>query len=310
MYMPFVRGKQFELLAIREMADHLAESGNIRPIIEPVRNRVDGLNRCLDELARARVATTVVVNPTVGEMAGSRFPNSGILELIADRPADLVRVGVIVNALTDVEDTRQMLNASELDNRPVDLVHAEFAGERGLTNLVTEASYQLVEQQAQIRRLRLPGQPIKWTDPFPWRRTNLEYVDSEPSLFTDDNVYFATDQFAGFADYLTIGGGWSEGGSSPRAVVIHLTYQDATDRSIWIRHFCSQSNSDTADTAGKFGEAVRSLVEWADANKLSNPALESFRRYATQEAYPGLGMIKKLSIQNHLYVVAEALRVQ
>ena len=49
MYHPYFRGKQFELLSVREMAPVIKHAG-FRPIIEPVRNDLGGLNRALDAL--------------------------------------------------------------------------------------------------------------------------------------------------------------------------------------------------------------------------------------------------------------------
>lgn len=43
MYFPFLRGKQFELMALREAATDLAASGKVWPVIEPVRDRFDSL---------------------------------------------------------------------------------------------------------------------------------------------------------------------------------------------------------------------------------------------------------------------------
>lgn len=37
MYFPYLRGRQFELLALRELAEGLRISKNITPIIEPVK---------------------------------------------------------------------------------------------------------------------------------------------------------------------------------------------------------------------------------------------------------------------------------
>lgn len=37
MYYPYLRGKQFELLALREFANESANNRNIVPIIEPVK---------------------------------------------------------------------------------------------------------------------------------------------------------------------------------------------------------------------------------------------------------------------------------
>ncbi|HEY0698978.1 MAG TPA: sce7725 family protein, partial [Micromonospora sp.] len=96
-------------------------------------------------------------------------------------------------------------------------------------------------------------------------------------------------------------------GALPLALVIHLTYQDPENDLIYIRHFHSTTNFDQSDPAGKFREAVAALVAFIDERGLDNPALASFRAYHQEGRFPGLGMIKKLSMQNHLYVMHDAL---
>ncbi|WP_368752668.1 sce7725 family protein [Klebsiella pneumoniae] len=46
MYYPYFRGKQFELIAIRETAETMARAGFI-PIIEPVKETLNGLEKTL-----------------------------------------------------------------------------------------------------------------------------------------------------------------------------------------------------------------------------------------------------------------------
>lgn len=311
MYLPYVRGKQFELLALKELAVDLASSGHIQPIIEPVREKADSLARCLDEFALFDLQSTVVLNPSVGDLANQRDAHVHVIEALADLVTDWshVRLGIIVGASTDSTAIAHALSNSELREQPIDLIHSEYTGDTGLAQLVGEQSLQVVSSKEVVRRYRprLAGSEVKIADRFPRRRTNLEYVGVEPSLFTDDNLYFQEDNFAGFSDFATIGEEFTDGGSSPRAVVIHLTYPDAADGSIWVRHFCSDSNDDTADVAGKFGEAVAKLVEFTQAVGLRNTAIDAFGRYAQQGAYPGLGTVKKLSIQNHLHVMMRAL---
>ena len=77
MYLPYVRGKQFDLLALKEMAPHLAANPQILPVIEPVRARGEALIRCVDALSVADVPVTVVVNPGVGELAGGDGHSTG-----------------------------------------------------------------------------------------------------------------------------------------------------------------------------------------------------------------------------------------
>lgn len=66
MYYPFFRGKQFELLAIKESASIIADAG-FNPIIEPVRETVSGLHRTLQELVTQGAAASVIVNPRHGD---------------------------------------------------------------------------------------------------------------------------------------------------------------------------------------------------------------------------------------------------
>lgn len=61
MYHPFFRGKQFELLAIRESAKTIANAG-FEPIIEPVRENFSGLGRALNALVVEKAVASVVVN--------------------------------------------------------------------------------------------------------------------------------------------------------------------------------------------------------------------------------------------------------
>lgn len=310
MYLPYVRGKQFELLAVKEMASYLGEHNLISPVIEPVRERVSALTRCLDELSLFNVATTVILNPEVGQFAVEPDSHTSVLKTLLDcAHYEHLRLGVIVNAATDVEALRAAISSTDLSHRPVDLIHREFSRVQGLENIVGNTSRHLVADKSLARRYRprLPGGLIKLTNPFPRRKTNLEYVGAPATLFTDDNIYFAEDGFLGFGDYATIGEEFSEGGSSPRAVVIHLTYPDSEDGTIWIQHFCSDSNADTADTAGKFGEAVKKLVAFCEQRGHSNPAVRAFKSYHDSGSFPGLGMVKKLSIQNHLYVLGDSM---
>ncbi len=65
MYYPYFRGKQFDLLTIREMAPVLSEAG-FRPIIEPVRDVLGGLNKALDAVVEADGRAIMIVNPHHG----------------------------------------------------------------------------------------------------------------------------------------------------------------------------------------------------------------------------------------------------
>ena len=66
MYHPYFRGKQFELITIRETAKLLAQS-NFIPIIEPVREALGGLQRTLKTVFDVNGKAVVIVNPGHGD---------------------------------------------------------------------------------------------------------------------------------------------------------------------------------------------------------------------------------------------------
>ena len=66
MYYPYLRGKQFELIAVRENAGRM--SNLVIPVIEPVRSSMNSLRRALEALIEEEASFIVVANPTVGEL--------------------------------------------------------------------------------------------------------------------------------------------------------------------------------------------------------------------------------------------------
>ena len=66
MYYPYFRGKQYDLIAIRENADLLAKS-NFVPIIEPVKEALNGLNKVIEAVLAANGEIVLIVNPQNGD---------------------------------------------------------------------------------------------------------------------------------------------------------------------------------------------------------------------------------------------------
>ena len=62
MYYPYLRGKQFELVMIREQAANIAKWGFV-PIIEPVRENFPALKRALTALVDNNCQFILIVNP-------------------------------------------------------------------------------------------------------------------------------------------------------------------------------------------------------------------------------------------------------
>jgi hypothetical protein len=162
-------------------------------------------------------------------------------------------------------------------------------------------------RQRYFRALLADSAGVTLRDPFPSEDRNASYLEKDESIFTDDHLFFAEEGWVGFADYLTIGEPYNEGGFTPRAVAIHWTYEPDPGGPIMVRHFTSTNNGDTANVGGKFLEAAGKLVAFLDQHDIHTNASEVMRNQVATSSYPGLGIVKKLSIQNHLELVSGIL---
>lgn len=312
MYFPYVRGKQYELLALKERARLLGSVGAIVPIIEPVKEPDGGLDRCLNSLRESAVEVVVIANPQVGPLSGPGIATS-ISSYIHRNRSMQWNIGLLIDESTDVRNLLAQFRAEVPAGTDLTLVHRGVSNEP--TFLLAESSrlgrkFDLVDESLRQRHFRgfLAGSTgVILHDGFRAEERNAGYLDREESVFTEDHLYYEEEGWGGFADYLTVGSGWTEGGFTPRAVAIHWTYQPEPEAPIMIRHFTSVSNGDMANVGGKFLEACGKLVRFLDDRNLHGPSANTMRQHLASQTYPGLGIVKKLSIQNHLELMAAVL---
>ena len=159
-----------------------------------------------------------------------------------------------------------------------------------------------------FRELLESSHGVTLRDGFPAEDRNVDYLPKAESLFTEDHLYYQEEGWYGFADFATIGEPYSEGGFTPRAVAIHWTFEPELGSPIMVRHFTSESHPEsTADVGGKFLEAAAKLVTFLDAENIHTQASEVMRSHFENSTYPGLGIVKKLSIQNDLELISGIL---
>ena len=113
----------------------------------------------------------------------------------------------------------------------------------------------------------------------------------------------------GFGDFLIVGDDYSISGGPAYAVAIHLTFIDSDkDDAMYIYHFISDRQDTPKDPAGKFLEALNKLIDKLDeANSkvLETRAVSELRELHSRRHYPGLGYLKKLSMQHHIETLAD-----
>ncbi len=311
-YYPYFRGKQFELIAIRECATPSLVKSFV-PIIEPVRETLRGLEKSLEAVRDAHGKAILIVNPFYGDHSGDSDSISNMIGTNYD-DCEFISAGILLRNDTTTEDALRLAEAHR-DHRPT-LVHAGFTEPRKLAEALqehtdlTKAQHVFIEEHAQLlyRKHFKDATRILLRDGFR-RQRNADYPPvekfSELHLTYDDMV------MDGFGDFLIVGDDYSEGGGPAYAVAIHLTFikHDAEDV-MYIHHFVSDSNDTPTDPAGKFAEALQKLTETLDSGTsmlYETSAIEEFRKLHRKGHFPGLGYVKKLSMKHHIETVARHL---
>lgn len=308
MYFPYLRGKQFELIALRELVDVLDPS-KVIPIIEPLKTNTKSVETAIKKLASKDVKVQLIVNPQYGELVGKSNVVTTCIDRLVNEGATNVIPTFLVNSNRDYALLHGVISDKGYDTSGYALIHLNQIGDTdGLSTLAknTNCLYSTI-QINQLFALQRKYRPISLAflnDPFTKKKKNADYQYEDDEVFSSDYLYYQDEGYEAFGDYLTIGEGYVDGGMLPRAVAIHLTYKESGDDDIRIHHFVSDSNDDITDPAGKFYEALSKLVTFVDARNIYNGiAIRQFKDYYNREAFPGLGVIKKLSIMHHIELV-------
>lgn len=309
MYYPYLRGKQFELLALRESAQLIANAGFV-PIIEPVKESFRGLQRALTSLSEAGARAVVIINPGCGDLVGQVDEIENFLLLNSSEFVG-VEAGILISKDSDLNFLRSFLERGL--PIPYTLIHSRIAAASSVLALIGDRpparNVFISERSTMLYQTQFKdvGDRVLVKDGFEQKR-NADYAGIDP--FSDLHITYNTAlSMDGFGDFLTIGDQYSNGGGPAYAVAIHLTFIDNdSDCMMFVAHFVSDTNDTPAKPANKFSEALDKLVEYlnSDQNKIpETSAVRELKRLSLQGHFPGLGYIKKLSIKHHFEVVAD-----
>jgi hypothetical protein len=309
MYHPYFRGKQFELLSIREMA-LLFKQADFCPIIEPVRDVLSGLSRALDVITEVDSRAIVIVNPFHGDLAGSGAPLSDLLKKkYLDLPG--ISAGILLKSDMSTAEALKCYQAHE-SHSPV-LIHAGFAEAKILAEKLgkqTKDQCHIFDEKycGKLYQKHFAGaHRVLLRDGFERQKRNKDYEESVP--FSDLHITFKDEGMDGFGDFLIVGDEYSETGGPAYAVAIHLTFIDPDqDDAMWIYHFVSERQDTPKDPAGKFAEALAKMMKVLNSPKckvLETDAVKEFKTFYKQGHFPGLGYVKKLSMNHHIETLAD-----
>jgi hypothetical protein len=312
LYHPYFRGKQYELITIRESAPVFKEA-DFCPIIEPVKETLTSLKKALDTIVEVDWRAVVIVNPHHGELSSQGKP---LTELLKDKFLDLpgIAAGILLKKNMTVDEA--MASYEEHGAHTPVFVHAGFSEAKALSEKLappTKAQSHIFFDQycGKLYQKHFKGSHrVLLKDGFE-RKRNKDYELIEP--FSDLHATFADEGMDGFGDFLIVGDEFSETGGPAYAITIHLTFIDPSqDDSMLIYHFVSNRRDTPKDPAGKFAEALAKMMEILDtgeSNILETDAVKEFRMLHEQQHFPGLGYVKKLSMNHHIETLANYFKL-
>ena len=302
-YFPFLRGKQNEMIALRDLAEGIVANGNVIPILEVVNANQTTLIS-IDRFIQTSMPFLFICNPVHGD-----FSND----------ADGLITNVISRGLADYDNWIPALYVNEVTTpQEVDSFTAQYE-EQGRALI-----YRGRPQSAVRSRIEASG--VSWhvflvnrvetgyiesipidnrvliVDSFRRRSRNVDYPDEE--FFTDLNTVAGNSRGVAFGDFSIVGDYYTETGGPANAVALHHIHFTEDSNSLSIHHFKSDRVETPVDTSGKIIEAVDNVVAALDSLQPNDTeACNEYRAMSTSQISHGLGYLKRLAVKHHLEVI-------
>lgn len=296
MYYPILRGRQNELLAIRELSK-AEKLKHIIPIIEPVKVS-STLFSTIMQLEEANNPAIIVLNSDIGSFEYELTQSEEVLDDFYETIYSADNLSIVFR------NGRGLFEPADFPGKKIGYFLS--TGNTRLYRDLCDAHMPAITLISNPRLRRIAkGRKISLTTEFDPLSPNAKYRHHPKDFLTEEHLFFRDEGFDGFSDYSIIGEDYSEGGFMPRVVALHLTYFNSEDDALFIRHFTSGDGFGEHDVAGKFSDALSKMMKWVFDNKAQvrythTRGLDIYRNTWESGHYPGLGVAKKLSLMHHI----------
>lgn len=295
MYYPYFRGRQFDLRALTEFAQQ-ADTANIMPIIEPVRD-VPALPKTIAAFSAHHQPLAVIQNPQVDHysyQAAKRHP----IDALLDKPV-IQRAYILTPLLPPQLLPDSLLIVQHYADLKLFIDH----------DWLPESATLLVPPEARIRRLLAGRRFGHLFDHYAVPEHSFEFTLMPDSFWSNDIEFARQYHEVGFSDYLTQGATYFDHGHPSRTVALHLIY--LAGHQVRIRHFVSDQHADFKHQREKYFEALDKAVTWINQQPLINqtPATAQLLTLANEHHFPGMGVLKTLTIEHHLTIMKRYLNL-
>lgn len=318
MYFPYLRGRQNELLCLRELLQEDKLYEKVIPIIEPVRFNSTFLTT-VQKFIDANRKIVIIRNPKVGSFE----EDLKIFQKNITDQTDIAKQEKLEKILADYKSMLREPNviSAYLCNKKIisDCINGDLTvGDKVLINLSNETFYSYEDYQDKLvaKYTLIPNNDFKEVvesdavileDVFNKAKRNTDYLISPDEIFSRRHLNYSQNGYVGFSDYSIVGDSYEENGFAPLAVAIHILYI-GEKKELRVHHFVSESNENISDPGRKFAEAMKKLEEWPKYNSIPETlGLEKLMNFYKTGRFPGLGVVKKCSLMHHLELIGKEL---
>ncbi|WP_125568935.1 sce7725 family protein [Companilactobacillus insicii] len=303
-YYPYLRGRMYDLLALRELCEHEQLGSKIVPIIEPVRDSKE-LQQTVNTFCEHQQPFSLIANPQVSLYGlngdAKLHPLPDLSEASFFHPGAILAPDFSSDFLKTKSNQTSFLIAKNYS-----LLKAYKN-----TRLLKKINDVFIPEEARLHQI-VGDKAISLTDPLAFVDHVADYALLDDEYFQPASWWQQVDNYHGFGDYSMVGSHYFDKGMPSRAIAIHIIYVTA-DGSLRIHHFVSDSNETMGGQKNKFFESLSKLVEWAPAHLKGlndTPALHELLNYYNQTKFPGLGNVKKLSLMHHFQLMNRLLGIK
>ena len=296
------------MLALREFASQNANNNKIIPIIEPVKETFNSLKTAIEVMFKQGLRFALVLNPNDGDFKKS-LKTYNILQEIPS----LLEKGNLdkwIPAFLHIDEER--INTTIEDNQLTNVMlifkNCIDSGKESIFQFLSSSAIKYIvngdaSTRSVVRKLNLLSDKsiIRLDNCFNEQPRNVDYIEIDEEPFSEEHLYYEIEGYAGFSDYTTLPKDFIDGGMLPYAIAIHLTYK-RKEGEVYIKHFVSDTNFDNTNVQKKFFEAASKVKTFFESRE-STEAINDLIKLVNDKKYPGLGVIKKLSIRSHIELI-------
>ena len=190
MYFPYLRGRQFELIALRELLEGERIGENVIPIIEPVKPS-STLLKTLETFVKNGRKIAVVFNPTVGDFAKKLKEMREEDSKVANELYDLLyqNANVIKSYIMNHSILPEIKREADKSKYLIINLNRDSLDDFLDVYEDTLPQFTLIPDDRAFRRV-IADSKVLFEDNFNKQARNIDYIDNQDEFFSDSHLYY------------------------------------------------------------------------------------------------------------------------